>query len=148
MTRFGELNTWKQEAQAVYTREKWFEKYWEQANDFKTELIALLEQSRYGNTEYSPYQIFIKSLYELQKEEILNLEKIREIGGLPETKVNLSEFQDDAVARALTRLKKYNACIIADSVGLGKTWIAKKIIESVGYYQRKNILVICPAQLG
>ena len=147
LTRFGELNTWKQEAQAVYTREKWFEKYWDQANDFKSKLIALLEQSRFGNNEYSPYQIFIKSLYELQKEEILNLEKIREIGGLPETKVNLSEFQDDAVARALTRLKKYNACIIADSVGLGKTWIAKKIIESVGYYQRKNILVICPAQL-
>ena len=44
-------------------------------------------------------------------------------------------------------MKKYNACIIADSVGLGKTWIAKKIIEDIGYYRRKNILVVCPAQL-
>ena len=148
LTRFGELNTWKQEAQAVYTREKWFEKYWEISKDFKEELITLLEQSRFGGVEYTPYQIFIKTLFELQKDEILISEEMhQEEGGLPDTKVNLSEFQEDAVARALTRLKKYNACIVADSVGLGKTWIAKKIIESVGYYQRKNILVICPAQL-
>ncbi len=147
LTRFGELNTWKQESQAIYTRERWFEKYWEEANDFKDELIALLEQSRFGGAEYTPYQIFIKSLYELQKDEILTSEVLHEEGGLPQTKVNLSEFQEDAVARALTRLNKYNACIVADSVGLGKTWIAKKIIESVGYYQRKNVLVICPAQL-
>src|SRR5208283_3576613 len=66
---------------------------------------------------------------------------------LPGTKVNLAQFQEDAIARIWTRLKKYNGCIVADSVGLGKTWIAKKILEKIGYYERKNILVVCTAQL-
>ncbi|GAF99710.1 unnamed protein product [marine sediment metagenome] len=62
--------------------------------------------------------------------------------GLPKTKVNLAEFQDDAIARIWSRLKKYNGCIVADSVGLGKTWIAKKMLEKIGYYERKNIFLI------
>ncbi len=37
--------------------------------------------------------------------------------------------------------------MVADSVGLGKTWIAKRIIEEFGFYKRKRFLVICPAQL-
>jgi len=147
LTRYGELNTWHLSSQAEYTRKVWFEKFWSESRDFKDELIELLENSRFGSKEYSPYEIYIKTLYEFQKEDILE-EKIEERPkGLPETKVNLSQFQEDAIARIWTRLKKYNGCIIADSVGLGKTWIAKKILEKIGYYERKNILVICPAQL-
>jgi len=94
-----------------------------------------------------PYEIYIKTLYELQKEDIKEEQKEEKPKGLPETKVNLAQFQEDAIARIWTRLKKYNGCIVADSVGLGKTWIAKKILEKIGYYERKNILIICPAQL-
>jgi len=146
LTRYGELNTWKQESQAIYTRKEWFEKFWDQSRDFKDALIKILEDSRFGSRPYTPYEIYIKSLYELQKDDIVEERKDGR-SALPDTKVNLAQFQEDAIARIYTRLKKYGGCFVADSVGLGKTWIAKKIIEKIGYYERKNILVVCPAQL-
>ncbi|MDD2666719.1 MAG: helicase-related protein [Methanocellales archaeon] len=147
LTRYGELNTWQLRSQAEYTKREWFEKFWLESRDFKDELIGILESSRFGSKEYLPYEIYIKTLYELQKEDIKEEDKKEKPRGLPETKVNLAQFQDDAIARIWTRLKKYGGCIVADSVGLGKTWIAKKILEKIGYYERKNILIICPAQL-
>jgi len=65
----------------------------------------------------------------------------------PVSKVNLAEFQEDAVHRIMNRLKKYGAALVADSVGLGKTWIAKKVIEEFGFYKRRKFLIVCPAQL-
>ena len=147
LTRYGELNTWRQESQAVYTRKEWFDKFWAESIDFKKDLIELLENSRFGSKEYSPYEIYIKTLYEMQKEDIKEGKKEEKSNGMPETKVNLAQFQEDAIARIWTRMKKYGGCIVADSVGLGKTWIAKKVLEQIGYYERKNILVVCPAQL-
>lgn len=114
--------------------------------DFQEDVIELIENSRFGSREYTPYEIFIKTLYEFQKEELKEEVKYEKTG-LPNTKVNLAEFQEDAIARIWSRLKKYNGCIIADSVSLGKTGIAIKILEKIGYYERKNILIICPAQL-
>jgi superfamily II DNA or RNA helicase len=146
LTRYGELNTWKQESQARFTRDEWFEKFWGQSKDFKEALIALLKESRFGDKEYMPYEIYIKTLYELQRADVEEEEKEGK-RDLPETKVDLTRFQEDAIARINTRLKKYGGCIVADSVGLGKTWIAKKIIESIGFYKRQKILVVCPAQL-
>ena len=147
LTRYGELNTWRQESEAIYTRKEWFDKFWAESIDFKTQLINLLEKSRFGSKEYSPYEIYIKTLYEMQKDDIKEGQKEEKPKGLPETKVNLAQFQEDAIGRIWTRMKKYGGCIVADSVGLGKTWIAKKILEQIGYYERKNILVVCPAQL-
>ena len=147
LTRYGELNTWRQESQAIYTRKEWFDKFWAESIDFKTQLINLLENSRFGSREYSPYEIYIKTLYEMQKEDIKEGEKEEKPNGMPKTKVNLAQFQEDAIARIWTRMKKYGGCIVADSVGLGKTWIAKKVLEQIGYYERKNILVVCPAQI-
>ena len=147
LTHNTELNTWLQEAQAEYVRKNWFEKFWQEARDFKKELIDLLEASRFGSKEYSPYEVFIKVIYELQKEDIKEQERLEERDGIIPSKVELSEFQEDAVVRIKSRLRKYGGVIIADSVGLGKTWIAKKIIEEFGFYKRKNFLVICPAQL-
>lgn len=143
-----ELNVVSLEAEAEYIRKRWFDKFWDQASDFKEELIKILEESRFGSNEYSPYQIFIKTLYELQKEDLKfdeDEEKLKE--GYIKTRVNLAEFQEDAVRRVFSRLKKYSAVLVADSVGLGKTWIAKKVIEEFGFYKRRNFLIVCPAQI-
>ena len=130
LTSNTELNIVSLEAEAEYIRKRWFDKFWDQASDFKEELIKILEESRFGSKEYSPYQIFIKTLYELQKEDLKfdeDEEKLKE--GYIKTRVDLAEFQEDAVRRVFSRLKKYSAVLVADSVGLGKTWIAKKVIE-------------------
>ena len=150
LTSNTELNAVSLEAEAEYVKKKWFDKFWEQAQDFKDKLIEILEQSRFGTKEYTPYQIFIKALYELQKEDLKfdeeeDEEKLKD--EFVKTRVNLAEFQEDAVRRVFSRLRKYGAVLVADSVGLGKTWIAKKVIEEFGFYKRKNFLIICPAQI-
>src|SRR4030043_215869 len=119
----------------------------EDVEDFKAGLIKLLESSRFGSKEYTPYEVYIKSLFELQKEDIKAEEGVKETEFRPSSKVNLAEFQEDAVRRIFTRLKKYRACMVADSVGLGKTWIAKRVVEEFGFYKRRRFLIICPAQL-
>jgi len=147
LTRYGELNSVSLKAQADYTRKEWFDKFWDESRDFKKELIEILENSRFGTKEYIPYEVYIKALYELQKDDIIAEKKQEQKTGLPPTKVNLAEFQEDAIPRIESRLKKYRGILVADSVGLGKTWIAKKVLELIGYYERKCILIICPAQL-
>ncbi|MEM5881590.1 MAG: helicase-related protein [Candidatus Aenigmatarchaeota archaeon] len=145
LTREGELNSVSPKSYAEYTRKEWFEKFWLRAEDFKNKLIEELEKSRFGSKEYSPYEVFIKAIYEFQKEDIKSEEeKVKH--EIP-SKVELTEFQEDVIPRIKSRLKKYGGILLADSVGLGKTWIAKRVIEDFGFYQRKPYLVICPAQL-
>lgn len=145
LTRYGELNTWTQKPQAVYTRKEWFDKFWDQSKDFKSEFLGMIEASRFGSKAYSPYEIYIKSLFELQKDDIIpsitdNEER--------ESYVNLAEFQEDAIFRVMSRLNKYGGVIVADSVGLGKTHIALKVIENFHLQSRKKrTLIICPAQI-
>lgn len=59
----------------------------------------------------------------------------------------LYDFQKDAVLAIINILEKYNGCILADSVGLGKTFTALAVIK---YYENKNksVLVLCPKKLA
>ena len=61
--------------------------------------------------------------------------------------MDLAEFQEDAVKKARRILARYDGVLIADSVGLGKTWIGKKLLEDFAYHRRQKALVICPASL-
>ena len=59
----------------------------------------------------------------------------------------LYNFQQDAALAIINKLEKYNGCILADSVGLGKTYTALAVIK---YYENRNksVLVLCPKKLG
>jgi SNF2 family DNA or RNA helicase len=61
--------------------------------------------------------------------------------------VELAEFQEDAVKKARKILMRYDGVMVADSVGLGKTWIGKKLLEDFAYHLRQKALIICPAAL-
>lgn len=140
----NELNSVGPRSKARYTREEWFEKFWERAESFNEDLIKLLDRSRFGTAEYSPYEVFLKTLYEYQKEDLeqdIQSKKDRN------SDVDLTEFQEDAVGRVFTRMRKYGGCLVADSVGLGKTYVAKRVIEEFGFIQRKNFMVVSPASL-
>src|SRR5262249_380183 len=67
--------------------------------------------------------------------------------GLGRSAVELAEFQDDAVRKARRILQRYDGVLIADSVGLGKTWIGKKLLEDFAYHRRQKAVVVCPASL-
>ena len=59
----------------------------------------------------------------------------------------LYDFQQDAVLAIINKLEKYNGCILADSVGLGKTFTALAVIK---YYENRNksVLVLCPKKIS
>jgi hypothetical protein len=131
-------------ARAILELLDWYDARWAQARDFKQVLIELLNESKFGGYEYTPYQIYLKTLYEYFRDE-LGDDGLR----LPGTRsaVELTRFQEDAVRKARRILARYDGVMVADSVGLGKTWIGKKLLEDTAYHRRQKALVICPASL-
>jgi SNF2 family DNA or RNA helicase len=129
-------------ARAIIDLDRWFERQWAEARDFKEDFIALLNESKFGDKEYTPFEIYMKALYEYFKDDL---------GAAPpdigRSAIELAEFQEDAVKKARSILARYDGVMIADSVGLGKTWIAKKLLEDFAYHMREQALVICPASL-
>ncbi|MBD1858592.1 MULTISPECIES: helicase-related protein [Leptolyngbya] len=146
-TELNMLNKHRYAAQNL--RNEWFEKFWNDPSvdtDYKTKLIATLNASKFGSKSYTPYQVFVKALYELFKEDV-GLEKSND-----RTSLELASFQQEGFERAVRLLERHNACMIADAVGLGKTFIGLRLLDHYlikdkrpGYVPRA--LVICPAQL-
>jgi len=129
-------------ARAIIDLERWYERQWDDARDFKDELIQLLDESKFGRVEYTPYQVYMKALYEYFRDDLGV-----EVPTTTRSAIDLAEFQEDAVKKARRILARYNGVMIADSVGLGKTWIGKKLLEDFAYHLRQKALVICPASL-
>lgn len=130
-------------ARAIMDLSHWYEEQWQHAVDYKDELIELLENSKFGGREYTPYEVYMKALYEYFKDDLA-----QDMTQAPtRSAVELAEFQEDAVRKARRILAQYDGVIVADSVGLGKTWIGKKLLEDYAYHQRQKALVICPASL-
>ena len=90
------------------------------------------------------YNIFREFLDDLSEDELPN-----EATGFKESQVwnKLYNFQKDACLAIINKLEKYNGCILADSVGLGKTFTALSVIK---YYENRNksVLVLCPKKLN
>jgi superfamily II DNA or RNA helicase len=129
-------------ARAIFDLTVWFERQWREAADFKEDLIELLDASKFGRVEYTPYQVYLKALYEYFRDELGD-----EALQLGRSAVALAEFQEDAVKRARRILARYDGVLIADSVGLGKTWIGKKLLEDFAYHRRQKAIVVCAASL-
>ncbi len=131
-------------ARAILELLDWYDARWAEAADFKQELVSLLDASKFGGHEYTPYEIYLKALYAYFRDELSG-------EGLPvagtRSAVELTHFQEDAVKRARRILERYDGVLIADSVGLGKTWIGKKLLEDTAYHRRQKALVVCPASL-
>src|SRR5579875_1161355 len=128
---------------AINQLAEWYEQQWQAARDFKDELIDLLDGSKFGRKEYTPYQVYMKAIFEYFRDELENGEQEQHTLSA----VDLSEFQEDAVRKARKILARYDGVMIADSVGLGKTWIGKKLLEDYAYHLRYKAVVICPATL-
>ncbi|MEK7766176.1 MAG: helicase, partial [bacterium] len=129
-------------ARAIIELEQWYRRQWEEARDFKDELVAILDASKFGKRLYTPYEVYLKALFEYFQGDLGG----EEASGT-RSAVDLTEFQEDAVKKARKILGRYDGVMIADSVGLGKTWIGKKLLEDYAYHQRMKALVVCPASL-
>ncbi|MEI6823461.1 MAG: SNF2-related protein [Bacteroidota bacterium] len=145
---------------------KWFNDLWDkkQAHSSKTLIDEygktkkvpfkqyLIDEIKKIFVEYTPKQLYYKVLFELFGQEILlekdNPEFSRQIGRLENTVIynSLYEFQQKGVISLIKMLQKYNGAILADAVGLGKTWTALAVMK---FFQDRGreIILICPKKL-
>lgn len=129
----------------------WFEKMWNDPDSvdwnerFTLEVLGL---SKFGDMSYSPYEIYIRILYEIYGDDIEIEEKLKSEERF-ESRTDLTRFQEESYRKVKARLDnpKIGMCLVGDSVGLGKSYIARRVIEEYGYFQRKNVVVVCPASL-
>jgi SNF2 family DNA or RNA helicase len=130
---------------------KWFNSIWDDpkaTSDIKDFFLADLKSLYAENLPgliyfFVLYNIFHEFLAELDEENIIKTRT-----GFKDTTVwnKLYKFQRDGVLGAIDKIEKHNGCILADSVGLGKTFEALAVIK---YYELRNdrVLVLCPKKL-
>lgn len=117
--------------------------------DFKQYLIDEIERIF---IKYTPRELYFKVLFELFGNQLLDVENDpnfnRQIGRLENSIVynTLYEFQKKGVLSLIRMLQKYDGAILADAVGLGKTWSALAVIKFF-QLQGREVLLICPKKL-
>lgn len=131
---------------------QWFDELWENLDlvkDVKQEVLQYLQQLYENN---APEFIYYKTLFHIFEKFLDDTGKTdSELGRTSlfetETWKALFEFQKDGVKGAINKILRHNGCIIADSVGLGKTYEALAVIK---YFELKNerVLVLCPKKLS
>ena len=120
-----------------------FEELWAKGEDIKETYIETVQNHTWMRDDITPYQLYLKTLYEFFKEEI-NADKENFQTLLPEGYMKL-QYQIDAVTQAKQKLDAYNGVFISDVVGLGKTYICAMLANSFNRNTYK--LFICPPVL-
>lgn len=129
-----------------------FDQLWNDKKKLREVTDIVLENITAAYRENAPEYIYFFALYNIFHEfldDISEDELPNEANGFKESKIwgMLYDFQRDAVLAIINKLEKYNGCILADSVGLGKTFTALAVIK---YYENRNksVLVLCPKKLS
>ena len=144
----------------------WFESLWKRPQAHSEKTIVSSEGSKYRVDfkqylideierifiKYSPRELYYKVLFELFGNQLLDTENDpnfnRQMGRLENSVIynSLYEFQKKGVLSLIRMLQKYNGAILADAVGLGKTWSALAVIKFF-QLQGREVLLLCPKKL-
>ena len=129
-----------------------FETLWNDHDKMQDVTDVVIENITTAYNENSPEFIYFMTLYHVFSEfldDISEDELPNEATGFKQSKIwsLLYDFQRDAVLAIINKLERYNGCILADSVGLGKTFTALAVVK---YYENRNksVLVLCPKKLA
>ena len=129
-----------------------FEQIWNDAARLQEVTDEVIDSITTVYNENSPDYIYFVTLYNIFNEFLEDVSEDvlpNEATGFKDSKIwnLLYNFQRDAVLAIINKLEKYNGCILADSVGLGKTFTALAVIK---YYENRNksVLVLCPKKLA
>ncbi len=140
LTRNTEFNTVLKQGSAVKETKRVFDRLWNESEDYKQDLKSLYSDF---TAAYSPYEIYIKALYAYFRDKFASVSPTDEVP----SPIVLTDFQRDGYLAALDTLDRYSGVLLSDSVGLGKTYLALKLLDDFAYRLREKALVICPAQL-
>lgn len=129
-----------------------FETLWNDKDKMQDVTEMIISNISTAYNENSPEFIYFMTLYNVFSEFLDDISEDvlpNEATGFRQSKIwdMLYDFQRDAVLAIINKLEKYNGCILADSVGLGKTFTALAVIK---YYENRNktVLVLCPKKLS
>jgi SNF2 family DNA or RNA helicase len=128
----------------------WFNELWdsELVEDVKSKVLGYLERLYSDTAPEFLYYLTLFHLFGRSREDQIEQDIIEERIGFLESEVwnTLYKFQQDGVKGAINKIRQHNGCIIADSVGLGKTFEALAVIK---YFELMNnrVLVLCPKKL-
>ena len=131
---------------------KTFEAIWSDKDKLQDVTETVIENIATAYNENSPELIYFITLFNVFSEFLEDISEDvlpNEATGFKNSKIwgMLYDFQRDAVLAIINKLEKFNGCILADSVGLGKTFTALAVVK---YYENrnKNVLVLCPKKLA
>ena len=129
-----------------------FDQLWNDRDKMQDVTDRVIENISTVYEENSPEFIYFMTLYNVFSEFLDDISEDvlpNEATGFKQSKIwsMLYDFQRDAVLAIINKLEKYNGCILADSVGLGKTFTALAVVK---YYENRNksVLVLCPKKLA
>ncbi|MCR5137153.1 MAG: DEAD/DEAH box helicase family protein [Oscillospiraceae bacterium] len=129
-----------------------FDSLWNDREKMQDVTDTVIENIANAYNENSPEFIYFMILYHVFSEFLDDISEDvlpNEATGFKQSKIwsMLYDFQRDAVLAIINKLEQYNGCILADSVGLGKTFTALAVIK---YYENRNksVLVLCPKKLA
>jgi superfamily II DNA or RNA helicase len=136
-----ELNAILKQQSATDALKRWYEAVWVESEDYKEELLRLLTEF---TDALQPCEVYFKVLYEAYRDRLAS----EPMGGDGKpSPILLADFQRDGYHAAREILDTYQGVLIADSVGLGKTFLALRLLDDYAYQRRQTALVICPAAL-
>lgn len=131
---------------------KTFQELWNSRDKLKDVTDVVIDHISTAYNENSPEFIYYMTLYHVFSEFLEDISEDvlpNEATGFKQSNIwnMLYDFQRDAVLAIINKLEKFNGCILADSVGLGKTFTALAVIK---YYENRNksVLVLCPKKLA
>ena len=129
-----------------------FDQLWQDPQYVQEVTDKVLESITTAYQENSPEFLYFFALYNIFSaflEQVNEDELPNDANGFRDSQIwaKLYAFQKDAVLAIISKLERYNGCILADSVGLGKTFTALAVIK---YYENRNlrVLVLCPKKLS
>ena len=118
----------------------WYEDKWEKGTDITDAILKVIETRI---KEYSPYDVYLRSMYEYFKsrEETVSEWENHESVVYP----GLSQYQKDGYNSLVEIANHYSGAFLCDGVGLGKTFVGLMLIERFVKKERKNVVLMVPA---
>ena len=123
----------------------WFDELWDEAQDFDESLMEVMKSS-WAIAPVSPYDIYMKTLYELVKDRLEGGDE-GDILWEDDITKQLADFQKVAVQQAIQIIRDYGGAFVSDVVGLGKSYIGAAIVKYFEWTEGVRPLIICPAPL-
>jgi len=146
-----EMNTAYKDEENIERLNKWFTEIWNNSDRNQDAKARLSKELKKIYKPRSPELLYFQTLYHLFNDSLHLIDEeniMKSRTGIKDSVIwnKLYKFQEDGVISAISKIEQYNGCIIADSVGLGKTYEALAIIK---YYELRNdrVLVLTPKKL-